>query len=133
MAAVLALRNPLDGTDLGELIASARITAGLSQTALAAAIGTAQSVISRWERGVETPRVETLVRILRACGFEPDLVLRPTNGSRPRLEAVPMPELPPAADYEEHGRRLLDVLSLADAITHRRRARVLRAPRLVSS
>jgi transcriptional regulator with XRE-family HTH domain len=136
MAAALALRNPLDSTDLGALIASARAAAGLSQTALAAAIGTAQSVISRWERGVETPRVETLVRILRACGFEPDLVLRPSrNGShrQPRLVAVPMSEVPRAADDEEHGRRLLEVLSLADAIPHRPRARVLRAPRLVSS
>ena len=53
--------------------------AGLTQVALAAAIGTTQSVISRWERGADSPRVETLVRILRACGYEPDLVLRPTD------------------------------------------------------
>jgi transcriptional regulator with XRE-family HTH domain len=79
MAAPPALRNPLARTDLGRLIASVRSAAGLSQTALAAAIGTAQSVVSRWERGADTPRVDTLVRILRACGFEPDLVLRPSD------------------------------------------------------
>jgi transcriptional regulator with XRE-family HTH domain len=51
----------------------------MTQVALAAAIGTAQSVISRWERGGDTPRVETLVCILRACGYETDLVLRPAD------------------------------------------------------
>jgi transcriptional regulator with XRE-family HTH domain len=33
-------------------------------------------VVSRWERAADSPRVDTLVRILRACGYEPDLVLR---------------------------------------------------------
>ncbi len=79
MATGLALRNSLGRTDLGALIAAARTGAGLTQAALAAAIGTTQSVISRWERGADSPRVDTLVRILRACGYEPDLVLRPTD------------------------------------------------------
>ena len=79
MTAAPAIRSPLARTDLGELIGSARRAAGLTQVALAAAIGTAQSVISRWERGADSPRVETLVRILRACGYEPDLVLRPAD------------------------------------------------------
>ena len=79
MTAAPTLRNPLARTDLGELIASARRAAGLSQVALAAAIGTKQTVISRWERGADSPRVETLVRIVRACGYEPDLVLRRTD------------------------------------------------------
>src|SRR5262245_8522020 len=79
MVATLARRNPLSRTDLGALITRARTSAGLTQTALADAIGTTQSVISRWERGADAPRVDTLVRILRACGYEPDLVLRPTD------------------------------------------------------
>jgi len=37
-------------------------------------------------------------------------------------------DVPPAADLREHGRRLLDVLSLADAIPVRPRSPVLRAP-----
>lgn len=73
---VPARRNPLARTDLGRLIADARRSAGMTQAQLAAAIGTSQSVVSRWERGADSPRVDTLVRILRACGFEPDLVLR---------------------------------------------------------
>ena len=71
----------LDHADLGRLIAGARTAAGLTQTALAATIGTKQSVVSRWERGGDSPRVDTLVRILRACGYDSDLVLRPrTDG-----------------------------------------------------
>ena len=79
MASRLALRNSLARADLGELIAAARTGAGLTQVELAAAIGTTQSAISRWERGADSPRVDTLVRILRACRYEPDLVLRPTD------------------------------------------------------
>ena len=60
----------------GLLIREARRQAGLTQTELAARIGTKQSVVSRWERGVDTPRVDTLGRILQACGFEADLTLR---------------------------------------------------------
>jgi hypothetical protein len=46
---------------------------------------------------------------------------------------MPHPDVPPALTPEEHGRRLVDVLSLADAIPARRRAATLRAPRMVSS
>ncbi|HEX6311944.1 MAG TPA: helix-turn-helix transcriptional regulator [Acidimicrobiia bacterium] len=60
----------------GLLIREARRYAGLTQAELAARIGTKQSVISRWERGLDAPRVDTLARILRACGFEADLTFR---------------------------------------------------------
>lgn len=73
-----SIRARLDG-NLGDLIREARRRAGLSQTALATEIGTTQSAVSRWERGHETPRADTLVDILRACGFEADLVARPRD------------------------------------------------------
>jgi transcriptional regulator with XRE-family HTH domain len=60
----------------GLLIREARNYAGLSQRELAARLGTKQSVVSRWERGVDTPRVDTLARILQACGFEADVRFR---------------------------------------------------------
>jgi hypothetical protein len=47
--------------------------------------------------------------------------------------AAPTSDLPPPADPHEHARRLLDVLSLADAIPRRRTSTTLRAPRLVST
>lgn len=33
-------------------------------------------MISRWERGVDEPRLSTLARLLQACGFEADLTFR---------------------------------------------------------
>ncbi len=60
----------------GLLVREARTIAGLTQAELAVAVGTKQSVISRWERGVEEPRIATLGRILRACGLEADLAFR---------------------------------------------------------
>ena len=60
----------------GALVREARRLAGLSQADLAQRLGTTQSVISRWERGLDTPRVDTLARILRACGFEADISFR---------------------------------------------------------
>jgi transcriptional regulator with XRE-family HTH domain len=54
--------------DAGMLICEARTDAGLTQAALAERLGTTQSVVSRWERGGDEPRLSTLARILRACG-----------------------------------------------------------------
>ncbi|MSO79316.1 MAG: XRE family transcriptional regulator [Acidimicrobiia bacterium] len=58
------------------VIREARELAGLSQAELAARMQTAQSAVSRWERGLDVPRVDTLGRILRACGFEADVRFR---------------------------------------------------------
>jgi transcriptional regulator with XRE-family HTH domain len=72
-------RLRLDEGAIGELIRDVRREAGLSQTRLAAALGTTQSVVSRWERGHDTPRADTLAAIMRACGYEADVVLRPRD------------------------------------------------------
>lgn len=44
--------------------------AGLSQKALAQRLGTSQSLVARWERGNVSPRYESVVRAVRACGFD---------------------------------------------------------------
>lgn len=69
-------RQTLSRLRTGLLIREARGHAGLSQSQLAARLGTTQSAVSDWERGRDTPRVDTLGRILAACGFEADLVFR---------------------------------------------------------
>jgi transcriptional regulator with XRE-family HTH domain len=69
-------RQTLSRADVGALVREARRLAGLSQAQLADRIGTKQSVVSRWERGVDEPRLSTLARILQACGFEADLTFR---------------------------------------------------------
>ncbi len=74
-----SVRHRLEERRLGDVLRDARRRAGLSQTELARRLGTTQSVISRWEHGHDTPRTDTLATILRACGWEADLVLRPRD------------------------------------------------------
>ena|SRR5579884_2307514 len=56
----------------------ARLTANLSQRALAEGAGVPQSTIARIEAGSIDPRVSTLSRLLHACGF--DLEVEPLLG-----------------------------------------------------
>jgi transcriptional regulator with XRE-family HTH domain len=69
-------RQVLSRLDTGALVREGRRIAGLSQSELAARVGTTQSAVSNWERGRDVPRVDTLGRILQACGFEVDLTFR---------------------------------------------------------
>jgi transcriptional regulator with XRE-family HTH domain len=69
-------RQTLSRLEVGPLVREARRIAGLSQAELAERIGTTQPVVSRWERDLEVPRIDTLGRALQACGFEVDLVFR---------------------------------------------------------
>jgi len=100
----------------------ARRRAGLTQAELARRAGTSQPVVSAYERGLRDPSHRTLRRLVEAAG------------ARLRVDAMPTPmsDLPPPATIEEHGRRLIDVLGLADALPKRRRPPTLEMPRLVS-
>lgn len=57
------------------MIAEARKRAGLTQVRLAERMGTHQSVVARWETGRTTPTFETVVRAVRAAGFDVELSL----------------------------------------------------------
>jgi transcriptional regulator with XRE-family HTH domain len=59
--------------DPAQLIRSTRERAGLSQRQLALRAGTTQAAVSRIERGVVSPRFETLRQLLLAMGEEPVL------------------------------------------------------------
>jgi transcriptional regulator with XRE-family HTH domain len=67
------------------LIRSVRGRAGLSQAALAARLGTTQSVVSRWERGGDEPRLSTLERIARACGGRLVVTVEPDDVDRAQI------------------------------------------------
>ncbi|MCP9276326.1 helix-turn-helix domain-containing protein [Mycolicibacterium sp. CAU 1645] len=54
--------------DLAELVYAARTEAGLTQTQLAAAMGTSQSAVATWENGARTPGIDALERLAAACG-----------------------------------------------------------------
>jgi uncharacterized protein len=106
----------------GELIRAVRQRQGLTQAELATRAGTSQPVVSAYEHGRRDPTVATMAKLIAA------------GGERLRIEAVADgPGLPAARTVDERNRRLVDVLSLADAVPPRRRSEVLSAPRLVSS
>ena len=96
-----------------ELIRRARHRRGLTQAALARRLGTSQSAIARWERGDISPRVETLKRILDACGFRAAIELRDERPAdldqiRERLEWSPAERLRYLEDmlaFEQRARR----------------------------
>ena len=106
----------------GELIRAVRRRRGLTQAQLAARAGTSQPVVSAYEHSRRDPTFATLAKLIEA------------GGEQLRIDAAPpLSDLPPPRDVDERNRRLLDVLSLADAIPVRRRSAVLRAPRMISS
>jgi transcriptional regulator with XRE-family HTH domain len=79
----------------GDLIREARLRAGLTQYELAERSGRERSVIARWEQGAVAPSVETLLELVRACGFDLplELVSRDASGEeRLRKNAHLSPE-----------------------------------------
>jgi transcriptional regulator with XRE-family HTH domain len=104
-----------------QLIRAVRLRRGLTQAQLAARAGTSQPVVSAYEHGRRDPSFTTLAKLVEAAGEEL------------QIDALaPMSDLPRPRDADEHNRRLLDVLSLADAVPARKRSTVLRGPRMVS-
>lgn len=78
----------------GALLREARRGAGLGQRELARRAGIPQPTLSRIERGLASPRFETLDRLLRECGLELNLIRRPGLGVdrtliRERLRLTP--------------------------------------------
>lgn len=66
----------------GELIREARMRAGLTQAELSELTGRERSVIARWEQGVISPPIESLLACIHACGFDLPFVLVPVDRSR---------------------------------------------------
>lgn len=103
--------------DIARSLRTARQSAGLTQSALAARSGTSQATISAYESERKQPSVATLERLLSACGVALG-VGAPTTVRRPTAEQL-----------ERAGRGLQDVVELA-ALLPTRHERVLRYPRL---
>jgi transcriptional regulator with XRE-family HTH domain len=73
------------------LIREARLRAGLSQQELAARSGKDRTVIARWEQGVVAPSIDTLVELLRSCGYDIPLELVPYDrGPEERIREIQM-------------------------------------------
>lgn len=104
--------------DAAAALHDARTRVGLTQAELGRRAGTSQATISAYEHGRKEPSLETLSRLLAACGVrlraEPasTTVLRPTK-----------------AQVARAGRALVDVMLLAEALPTRH-ATELRFPPL---
>lgn len=85
----------------GERLRNLRKRAGLTQVELAQRAGVVPTVLSAYERGRREPGADTFLRPVAAAGFEPTWT--------PRLDPV------------VQGRRLADVLDLAEALPFRAR------------
>jgi transcriptional regulator with XRE-family HTH domain len=68
----------------GELIREARTRAGLTQGELSERTRRDRSVIARWEQGLISPPVESLLACVHACGYDIPLVLVPLDESADR-------------------------------------------------
>jgi transcriptional regulator with XRE-family HTH domain len=68
-----------------DLIREARLRADLTQYELAELTGRDRTVIARWEHGTVAPSLETLLDLLRACGFDLPLELTPYQPASDRL------------------------------------------------
>jgi transcriptional regulator with XRE-family HTH domain len=103
-----------------ELLRSVRVRSGLTQTEVARRARTSQPVVSAYERGHREPSVATLERLVAAAGGR--LELRTADVRSDRSTPV---------DDVERGRRVVDVLLLADALPTRPK-RAFAAPRMDS-
>src|SRR6478736_6544461 len=73
------------------ILREARLRAGLSQDELARLSRKDRTVIARYEQGVVAPSLDTLVQLLRACGFDIPLELAPYDaGPDERIEEIQM-------------------------------------------
>ena len=99
-----------------QLLKSARLAAGLTQSQVARAARTAQSAVAAYESGRRTPSVPTLERLLDACGAELELSARP----RVRRGALATHELAPLLAEDLASERGHDALANErDASTRR--------------
>ena len=73
---------------LGQRVAELRKRAGLTQLKLAEAVDVAVETVSRLERGVTVPGVETLARMATAMGVEPFEVLVFPRKSSPKDKLI---------------------------------------------
>jgi transcriptional regulator with XRE-family HTH domain len=66
-----------DAVKSAALLREARLRAGLSQIALAERSGKDRVQIGRYEAGAVAPSLDTLIDLVRACGFDLPLELVP--------------------------------------------------------
>jgi transcriptional regulator with XRE-family HTH domain len=77
------------------LLREARLRAGLTQEVVAERTGRTRPQVARWEAGGTAPSLETLLELIRACGFDLPLELvplKPIEDEKLRAMQVLSPE-----------------------------------------
>jgi transcriptional regulator with XRE-family HTH domain len=86
-----------------DLVREARKRAGLTQRELAERTGTTQSAIARLESGRTAPSFENVLALVRACGYDLDVMLVARDDAD-MLQADNLGALTPAARVARHQR-----------------------------
>jgi transcriptional regulator with XRE-family HTH domain len=60
---------------IGERIRKKRLERGLSQKALAEAVGVSPPAINRFEKGIKVPSIDTLAKLAKTLGVSADFLL----------------------------------------------------------
>lgn len=115
----LVIRGYAAAVDAARALRRARQRAGLTQRELAGRTGVAQPTIARIEQGLAVPRVDTLDRLLQACGERLDSLVRGGEGVdrtliRSMLNRTPAQRLDHVTETARGIRELLDSASPAE-------------------
>ena len=86
-----------------DLVREARKRAGLTQSGLAALAETTQSAIARIETGATTPSFDTVLRLVRLCGYDLDVMVVERDDSD-WLQARRLMALTPNERVDRHTR-----------------------------
>jgi Zn-dependent peptidase ImmA (M78 family)/transcriptional regulator with XRE-family HTH domain len=107
-----------DAMKVGERIKIARRTAEMSQRDLAEAVGVSATAISKYERGLNVPSSDVLLRLAQALGVKTEFFLRPvtvtltTSSFRRRASLPRKKEYAILGQIQEWLERYLDAESL---------------------
>lgn len=89
----------------GDLIREARRRAGLTQAELADRARTSQPGIARWESGRTAVSLDDVLRLVRMCGLDLELVLLPRDDSD-MAQAARLVDLTGQERMDRHARLL---------------------------
>ncbi|MDQ4006152.1 MAG: helix-turn-helix domain-containing protein [Actinomycetota bacterium] len=103
--------------DAARVLRQARRRAGLTQRALAGRAGVPQSQIAKIESGRVIPRVDTLDRLLDACGEGLESLARPGIG----VDRTMYPELLALSPRDRLRTAAVDAARFARRLAHARR------------
>lgn len=97
----------------GDLIREARRRTGLTQAELATRAGTSQPGIARWESGRTAVSLDDVLRLVRLCGFDLEIMLV-TRDDSDMAQAARLAELSGQERMDRHTRLALQLRAVRD-------------------